>query len=52
MRHWRGFIDQTNLLLFRKWCILSPPRSSLIKPSLKGGVAVVRQEHLANVERR
>ena len=36
MCHWRGVFDPTNLLLFRKWCILSPPRSSLIKQSLKG----------------
>jgi hypothetical protein len=30
MCHWRGFLDPTNLLLFRKWRILSPPKSLLI----------------------
>src|SRR6266404_9652244 len=34
--HWLGIVDLTNLLPLRKSLILSQPRSSLIKPSLKG----------------
>ena len=33
MCHWLGIVDPTFL---RKSCILSQPKSSLIKPSLKG----------------
>jgi len=36
MCHWLGFLDPTNPILLHKSCILSQPRSSLIKPSLKG----------------
>jgi hypothetical protein len=36
MCHWLGFLDPTDLTLLRKSCILSQPRSSLTKPSLKG----------------
>jgi hypothetical protein len=47
MCRWRSIHDATNLLLLRKSCMLSQPRSSLIKPSLKGSWpwSVARMPH-------
>src|SRR6266496_4169040 len=43
--HWLGIVDLTNLIPLPKSFILSEPRSSLIKPSLKGSLAVVRSKN-------